>query len=99
MLATMAKKKPAGQDRHTEPRESFHLSQELLDALVRYVGRTRPETSKSAVIRLALEEFLTRTGDYPVPPGESEGPALPEAEPKRRRRPRAEGTQEKGTVS
>jgi hypothetical protein len=51
--------------RHVEPRESFHLPQPLLDALVRYVEQTRPETSKSAVIRLALEEFLQRAGFWP----------------------------------
>jgi hypothetical protein len=70
MTATMAKKKPpAGakrQNRHTEPRESFHLPQDLLDALVRYVEQTRPETSKSAVLRLALEEFLERAGYWPA---------------------------------
>jgi hypothetical protein len=52
--------------RHIEPRESFHLPRPLLDALVRYVDQTRPETSKSAVIRLALEEFLERAGFWPA---------------------------------
>jgi hypothetical protein len=71
MPATMAKARkprpdgPKRQSRHAEPRESFHLPQALLDALLTYVERTRPETSKSAVIRLALEEFLTRAGLWP----------------------------------
>jgi hypothetical protein len=55
-------------NRHAEPRESFHLPQALLDALLQYVGQTRPETTKSAVIRLALEEFLARAGMWPPPP-------------------------------
>jgi hypothetical protein len=78
MSATMAepKKKPGrgkpkAADRHTEPRESFHLPQALLDALLTYVDRTRPETSKSAVIRLALEEFLASKGLYKPEDGES----------------------------
>ena len=69
MSATMARerKSKAGQakqtgNRHVEPRESFHLPQAMLDALTSYVERQRPATSKSAVIRLALEEFLTRQG-------------------------------------
>lgn len=71
MTATMVPRKKKAdratqrQDRHAEPRESFHLPQGLLDSLVTYVDRTRPETSKSAVIRLALEEFLERAGLWP----------------------------------
>ena len=74
MPATMAKRKPKGTDRpanvnrHIEPRESFHLPQEMLDALLLYVDRTRPQTSKSAVLRLALEEFLQRAGLWPPSP-------------------------------
>jgi hypothetical protein len=64
---------PKHGNRHAEPRESFHLPQALLDALLRYVGQTRPETTKSAVIRLALEEFLTRAGMWPPPqPGQGD---------------------------
>jgi Ribbon-helix-helix protein, copG family len=48
------------------PRGAFHLAPELLDALLRHVERTRPATTKSAVIRQALEEYLVRSGDWPV---------------------------------
>jgi hypothetical protein len=58
-------------DRHTEPREAFHLSQQLLDALTGYVEKTRPATTKSAVIRLALEEFLASKGEWPSAGGET----------------------------
>jgi hypothetical protein len=67
--------KRATPGRHIEPRESFHLPQALLDALIRYVDQTRPETTKSAVIRLALEEFLTEAGFWPPPSPPSRGSA------------------------
>src|SRR5262245_17649131 len=43
-------------------REPFHLPGRLLEALEAYVRASRPPTSKSAVMRLALEEFLEREG-------------------------------------
>src|SRR4051794_40643992 len=66
MPATMAKRKSQSASRHVEPRETFHLPQELLDALVRCVNDTRPETTKSAVIRSALEDYLTARGYWPA---------------------------------
>src|SRR5262249_29082348 len=73
MPATMADKskkrgrgsRPKGTDRHAEPRESFHLPRAMLDALTHYVDSARPPTTKSAVIRLALEEFLSGEGFWP----------------------------------
>jgi hypothetical protein len=64
-------KAPRPPDRHTEPRESFHLPGPLSAALSAYVDGSRPKTTKSAVIRLALEEFLTRVNLWP--PAEGEG--------------------------
>lgn len=49
-------------DRHLEPRESFHLPGELREALVRYCESFRPELPKSAVMRVALEDFLRAKG-------------------------------------
>jgi len=49
-------------DQHKQPRESFHLPQELLDDLKRYVEHARPRPGKSEVLRTALEEFLQRRG-------------------------------------
>jgi hypothetical protein len=76
MSATMAKetqrkggRPKSTKDRHVEPREAFHLSQELLDVLTTFVEQSRPETSKSAVIRLALEEFFERRGKWPPKKG------------------------------
>lgn len=64
MPLTMAKKTSA--DRHTQPRESFHLSVELRQALIDYVDSQRPAPDKSEVLRVALEEFLERRGFWPV---------------------------------
>jgi hypothetical protein len=62
------KRKPGaakGTSRHVEPREAFHLPQALLDVLEQFVEDCRPRTSKSAVLRQALEEFLERVGVWP----------------------------------
>jgi hypothetical protein len=68
-MVAMAKQKPEtnrpARDRHIEPREAFHLPQAMLDALIEFVADHKPETTKSAVIRLALEEFLVRAGRWP----------------------------------
>ncbi len=53
------------QNRHKEPREAFHLPPSLREALESYIERTRPRPVKSAVLRLALEEFLERQGLWP----------------------------------
>ncbi len=67
MSATMAKQKRTRSKpvQRTEPREAFHLPADLREALVKFVDDARPETSKTAVIKLALEEFLTKHGYWP----------------------------------
>ncbi len=75
MQATMAKKKPESKpskNYHKEPRESFHLPARLRAALATYIERTKPRPGKSAVMRLALEEFLERVGLWPPPDEEAE---------------------------
>ncbi len=69
--ATMSqpkRKKAKPVNRHAEPRESFHLPPGLQAALEKYVEQSRPETTKSATCRVALEEFLERAGLWPPQP-------------------------------
>jgi hypothetical protein len=61
---TRPKKQP-NRDRHREPREVLHLPRDLRDALVAYVRSVVPQTTKSAVVRLAIEEYLARHGVWP----------------------------------
>ena len=53
-------------------REAFHLPRKLVEALEAYVSSSRPATSKSAVLRLALEEYLRREAAWPA--DQKEGP-------------------------
>lgn len=70
-MLVMAKDKPKSgkrtqkTDRHTQPRMAFHAKAELLAALDRYVADQEPETTGSAVVRLALERFLVSEGYWP----------------------------------
>jgi hypothetical protein len=70
MLATMSKQKPKTAKRrkggNKQPREAFHMPPELHEALLRFVADARPETTKTAVIRLALEDFLKGRGYLPA---------------------------------
>lgn len=52
-------------NRHTQPRESFHLPTELLDAMKRYMDSMEVRPGKSEVIRTALERLLTERGFWP----------------------------------
>ena len=63
----MGKKK--NEDRHKNPREAFHLSPELLQALTKYIESCRPSPNKSDVFRVALEDFLSKEGYWPRPSG------------------------------
>ena len=70
MLGTMPppKKKsatPRHQDRHKQPRLVFHLPQDLYDVFKAHVGALRPQPNEAAVLRLALEEYLARKGEWP----------------------------------
>lgn len=51
--------------KHKEPREAFHLPESLQQALEDYVGYVRPATSKTAVLKAALEDYLERQGFWP----------------------------------
>lgn len=80
MSATMAKNrtnKPGGrnQDRHKEPRLAFHLPQPLFDAFKAHVASLEPEATDAAVLRLALERYLTSVGRWPPPPSPESGSA------------------------
>lgn len=41
------------------------LPEDLLDALDKYVEESRPQTSAKAVVKVALEDFLTKEGRWP----------------------------------
>ncbi len=58
-------KRSLGLDRHTLPRRAFHAPPELFEALAACIEATRPPPSESAVIRLALEEYLEKRGFWP----------------------------------
>lgn len=62
-------KSPKSEDRHVNPREVFHLTAELQDALEEYLAATRPSPKKSEVMRTALEEFLVTRGFWPPKDG------------------------------
>lgn len=57
--------KPRTGDRHAMPRESFHLPDDLLAALLDYLNHTSPTPDKSEVHRTSLQEFLERKGFWP----------------------------------
>ncbi len=72
MLLMSERKKPktkaetkAEADRHLNPKLQFHLPPDLREALEEYMGRTKPTPTYTAVLRLALEEFLERAGVLP----------------------------------
>jgi len=46
--------------------EAFQLPLALIEALTAFVDQHKPETTKSAVMRLALEQFLERQGFWPA---------------------------------
>jgi hypothetical protein len=74
MLGIMSRpKKQPGRDRHREPREVFHLPPELREALAAYVASVEPATTRSAVVRLALQRFLTDVGFWPPAAGKGGG--------------------------
>lgn len=57
-------------DRHKQPRESFHLPEELQDALTAFCNDSDQDPGKSGVIRKALEKYLAEKGYWP-PKGEA----------------------------
>jgi hypothetical protein len=70
MTGTMAKQKKNQQkDRHAQPRLVFHLSEALLAAFNEYTSTLQPRPADSAVLRLALERYLTEVGYWPPSTG------------------------------
>lgn len=58
-------KRSKGGDRHTDPRFTFHLEEELLRALTNYCDSFPHDVQKSQVVRDALREFLKDKGFFP----------------------------------
>ena len=52
----------------------LYIRPELFEALGHYVERARPRTSKTGVIEMLLEQFLTAQGDLQPKPAEGEKP-------------------------
>ncbi len=67
MKTTMPRRRKDAPPPEPQGREAFQLPVRLINALADYVDQHKPTTSKSAVIRLALEEFLERAGFWPPP--------------------------------
>ncbi len=70
MSATMAKPpKPESRntDRHIQPRLAFHMPQDLFDAFKHHVETSEPRPAEAAVLRLALQQYLERAGEWPPP--------------------------------
>ena len=65
MMSTMPRRRKDAPEPEPQGREAFQLPASLIAALSSFVEQHRPETSKSAVMRLALEEFLERHGYWP----------------------------------
>lgn len=77
-------------DRHTSPRAAFYMSQELADALDKYIASFRHKPDKSEVLRDALTDFLTRAGfvgeqppDQPPPPAPEPAGEAPAKKPRK----------------
>jgi hypothetical protein len=81
MPTAMGKRKPPSEqrkgDRHTSPRQGFYLSQELVDALDAAVKASRPRT---AIVTVAIEEYLAGLGFWPWPRTEPPPPGRPTEE-------------------
>ncbi len=58
-------KRQQGGDRHADPRFTFHLEQELLDALESYIATFPHEIGKGQVMRDVLRDFLRDKGHFP----------------------------------
>lgn len=69
-------KRSLGLSRYANPRKAFHAPAELFAALERYIAGTRPQPTESECLRVALEEFLERRGQWPprtvAPPASSD---------------------------
>ena len=57
------KKLPPGHPaRYKNPRETFHLPADLLQAMIRFIEAQEVKPDKSEVMRVALREFLAKRG-------------------------------------
>jgi hypothetical protein len=52
-------------DKHTSPRLGLYLPPDLNRALREYTAKTYPPCKMTAVVTLAVKEFLERQGAYP----------------------------------
>lgn len=68
MIGTMPRRRKDSPAPEPQGREAFQLPAALISALSAFVDQHKPETSKSAVMRLALEQFLERNGFWPPKP-------------------------------
>lgn len=57
--------RPKEPDRHTSPREMFHLDPELRDVLIEHCRSSQPTVTKSAVLRDALARYFKDLGKWP----------------------------------
>lgn len=64
MMTTMPRRKKGSPPPEPLERETFLLPKSLFDALTVYIERQKFQPTKSAVMRMALEEFLERQGAW-----------------------------------
>lgn len=55
-------KRSQGVDRHTKPKVSFHPPLLLLEAFDQHIDSIRPETDRTKVLVMLIEEWLQRQG-------------------------------------
>lgn len=73
-MLDMAEKKPA----RTGKSLGVYVDTELSEAFGRYIEQSRPRTTRTAVIEMLLEQFLTEKGFWPA--------EEPEEQPEQRKR-------------
>lgn len=66
MLVMAKKKKTEYVDQHRDPRLAFHCPADIIGRLDAFVAASRPATTQSAVLRDALDEYLTAKGFPPT---------------------------------
>lgn len=64
-VRSVGRPKANANDRHTSPREMFHLDPELRDVLIEHCRSSQPTITKSAVLRVALIRYLQEIGKWP----------------------------------
>lgn len=54
----------SAKNRHLNPKETFHLEQEILDAVIRYCEDSVPRVTRSAFYREAIVDALKKLGRW-----------------------------------